>query len=121
MPKESADWFSKFINDRNDIDVWLSLRVLNNDLLANNNLTLSKYKYFTEFKVNDFEILKASKVELEKNKIKIKVLIDDVQRYIKEKIIRPTRTTQFQHKNYAVSLSKKVVGRYASFGDVNAL
>ena len=122
IPKESVKWFNAFLEERHDIDVWLTPRLAKN-AFANkkpNNLTLDKYKYFAEFKVNNFEVIKAIKTEIDAYGIKLQVLMNDVEKHLTEiKSIKNKRDSQT--KQTYLDLKRKVVGKYASYKDVGVL
>ena len=84
------------------------MRQINKEFSEAYNLTLNKYKYFTEFRVKDSDLIKNNKNILAKKDIRIELVIDSL--YSKNNRLR--RSTR------AESVTKRVVGRYASYNDV---
>ena len=80
---------------------------------------LSNFKYYTEFKVNNHEIIEKAMPSFAKHGIKLDLLIDDVRSYLasKEEVTSNERKKRSTSKNPRL-LTAKVVGRYASHLDV---
>ena len=98
IPNSSARWFSEFLNSQPDIDIWLSIR-LNHDTVSN-----SQYKYFSEFRISNLSLLEQSRIDFERNKIKVQLIINDLS----QKVERKKRSVKNVH------MDSKVVGKYVS-------
>lgn len=120
--QEAAKWFNGFLNDKYEIDMWLSPRLTKNNLLAENvsNTSFETYKYYAEFKVSNFKSWTSTQRMMETRGIKLQVLVDDVEKYLRgiqlKKIKRDINETNT--KNRYLSLRSKVIGKYASYNDI---
>ena len=120
--QEVAKWFNGFLNDKYEIDMWLSPRLTKNTLLSGNfsNTSFGTYKYYAEFKVSNFKSWTSAQRMMENRGVKLQVLVDDVEKYLtgiqlkkNKRNINETKT-----KNRYLSLRSKVIGKYASYNDI---
>jgi hypothetical protein len=120
--QEVAKWFNGFLNDKYEIDMWLTPRLTKNNLMAGNfsNTSFVIYKYYAEFKVSNFKSWTSTQRTMENRGVKLLVLVDDVEKYLRgiqlKKIKRDINETKT--KNRYLSLRSKVIGKYASYNDI---
>lgn len=91
IPSNAVSWFSELITDREEIDVWLSIRRNRNK----QNELFKNYKYFCEFgfKYNTEEMLGEFLNDLQANNIKFEIIIEDLHIYLNETLSRQKRLT----------------------------
>lgn len=93
------------MNSLPQVDIWLSTRL--------NKYENRTFKYYSEFRFktdqSDADFLN----QINKNEIRLEVLIDDLHAYLNEKLIREKR---FSTRKKAQS--KKIVGKYVSYTEV---
>jgi hypothetical protein len=120
IPRESVEWFNSFLTQRPEIDIWLSIRINKNTnynvITSFNQSSFSDYKYYAEFKITDSKIIETNRQKLEKYRIKLETLIDDVRKHLeKQPISREKRGI-----NDLVKQSD-VVGKYAPVNSVTLI
>jgi hypothetical protein len=92
------------------------MRVINKEFSKAFNLTLNKYKYLTEFRVKDLDLIKNNKNILDNNDIRIELLLDNLFETNNSK--NPIKLERVKRATRPESITKRVVGRYASYNDV---
>ncbi len=119
---QAAKWFNAFLKDKNDIDVWLSPRLIKDNLISEGvfNSTLVGNKYYAELKVNYLNDWKSIQKIMDLRGIKFKVLLDDVEKYLASIQIKKIKREEgeTQQKSRYLNLKNKVVGKYASYNDI---
>jgi hypothetical protein len=68
LPKNSVKFFNKLMIDEPQFDLWLSTRLVKNDV---NN-------YFAEFRVKNESVLNKYKTKFEQNSIQLQLLVNDL-------------------------------------------
>ena len=68
LPKNSVKFFNKLMIDEPQFDLWLSTRLVKNDV---NN-------YFAEFRVKNESVLSKYKKKFEQNSIQLQLLVNDL-------------------------------------------
>lgn len=106
IPSKSIQWFNEFVYSLPQFDVWLSAR--------HNTNSSKSLKYISEFRVKSLKTENELLDQFEKKGIKLEVLIDDLIKYIDNKINRERRFTE-NHKRIG---AKKIVGKYVSYSEV---
>lgn len=92
------------------------MRVINKEFSEAFNLTFNKYKYFTEFRVKDLDFIKNNKNILDNNDIRFELLLDNLYEANISK--NPIKLERAKRATRPESITKRVVGRYASYNDV---
>ena len=119
IPFKSARWFNSFVQERTEIDLWLSPRLIKNILNSGNfTNTNEQYTYYAEFKVNSIKDWQQITNELVLNGIKLQILVDDVEKYLSGVEFIKTKRDTTQVKNKYSTLKRKVVGRYPAYNDI---
>ncbi len=125
IPKQSADWFNRFLNQNAHVDVWLSMRKLpSDDIRLNNNnnnnnsasqndaakgevtsddLLLKNFKYYAEFRVSGDDSGNFRNI-IEKKFIKLDLLIDDVQTYLNRTMAASSSSLKSIYNDYDVDI-----------------
>ncbi len=102
MPESGAKWFSQYLNNDQNVDVWLSMRL--------NHLNQSEqFKYIAEFRAIDASLFeKESSRNFDVHGVKLQVLIEDLN---KENVAVFKKIRRHAENHYTDS---KVAGQYVS-------
>ena len=115
IPEKSVAWVNKFINAQSDIDVWLSIRLINQGEFSDIvNSTL--FKYYTEFKCAHFDLIHH---EFASHQIKLQVLVDDLDKYLDDGLGKSKRNAAWSRTTSNDHFREQVVGKYVSYEQVD--
>ena len=109
IPEISVKWISDFVQKNNkNIDVWLSIRLISSQREFYANAT--SYKYFSEFHVKNFEVIKD---ELESHQIMIeKIEMNSLSDFNQDNNLSKSKRSNSRDNT---NLRERVVGKYAGY------